>query len=246
GRSGVVHGGGHPMKRLRTAASDDAADGGFTLVEMLVAASLFMVLNLFTFTAVLANARVTDSARDATDVNQEARLLLNRMSRELREARAVTSASNAGVFGHTTPYATFDPDADSSVTFEVDFNRVNGIEPNAPDPEVITYAYDPDAQQVLLQAGGQTLPVLAAHVTAFSMQFTSRQFALDGTVDGTKDNIVSWEELDADPAGVRGNGNKLLDLELSHVDSVVIEITLFKGQRRQSYRTQVDLRNRPY
>jgi prepilin-type N-terminal cleavage/methylation domain-containing protein len=222
------------------------AESGFTLVEMLVAASLFLVLNLFTMTAVLGNARVTDSARDAADINQEARLLLNRMSRELREARAVSTATNPGVFGHTTPYATFDPDGDSSVTFEVDFNGNNTIEPNAADPEVITYAYDRDEEQVLLQAGGQTLSVLAAHVTAFTMRFTSRQFAYDGTVDGVKDNVVSWEELDADPEGVRGNGNKVLDLELAYVDSVAIDITLFKGERRQTYRTQVDLRNRPY
>lgn len=224
----------------------EQADAGFTLVEILVAGSLFMILNLFTFAAVMANARVSESARDATDINQEARLLLNRMSRELREARAVTSSTNPGLFGHATPYATFDPDADSALTVEVDFNGINGIEPNAPDPEVITYRYEHAGQRVLLQAGGQTLPVLAANVSDFTLRFTSRQFAYDGTVDGVKDNIVSWEELDADPAGVRGNGNKALDLELSSIDSVSIELTVLQGQRRQTYRTQVDLRNRPY
>ena len=225
--------------------SDDH-DAGFTLVEILVAASLFMLLNVFTFTAVLGNARVTQTARDATDVNQEARVLLNRMARELREAKAVTSASNPGTFTFSAPYATFDPNSDSSLTFEVDFNGVNGIEPLAADPEVITYKYDRAGQRVLLQAGGQTLPVLAANVTAFKLSFTSRQFLYDGTIGGVKDNVVTWEELDADPAGVKGNGNKKLDLELNYIDSVAIEITLFKGQRRQTYRTQVDLRNRPY
>lgn len=231
---------------LRRRMSARVDERGFTLVEILVAGSLFMILNLFTFTAVLSNARVTESARDATDINQEARLLLNRMARELREATAITAAVNPGTFPHATPYAVFDPAADGSLTFQVDFNRANGIEPNAADPEVITYKYDKAGERVLLQAGGQTLPVLAADVTAFKLSFTSRQFAYDGTVDGTKDNVVSWEELDADPAGVRGNNNKVLDLELGHVDSVAIEITLFKGQRRQTYRTQVDLRNRPY
>ena len=58
---------------------------------------------------------------------------------------------------------------------------------------------------------------------------------------------MTWEELDADPAGVRGNGNKLLDRRApATIDSVAIELTLFKGERRQTYRTQVDLRNRPY
>lgn len=221
-------------------------DEGFTLIEILVAASLFMLLNLFTFTAVIGNARVTQTARDATDVNQEARVLLNRMARELREAKAITIAANPGTFAYTSPYAVFDPAADSSLTFEVDFNGVNGVEPLAADPEVITYKYDKAGQRVLLQAGGQTLPVLAANVTAFKLGFTSRQFLYDGTVDGVKDNVVTWEELDADPAGVKGNGNKKLDLELNYIDAVTVEITLFKGQRRQTYQTQVDLRNRPY
>ena len=233
------------MSRLRTRLAAGESDRGFTLVEMLVAGSLFMVLNLFTMTAVLGNSRVTQSARDATEINQEARLLLNRMSRELREAREVTAATNAGVFGHATPYATFDPNADSALTFDVDFDGDTVIEALAADPETITYRYDRAGERVLLQAGGQTLPVLAGNVTAFRLVFTSRQFAHDGQVDGVKDNIVSWEELDADPAGVQGNGNRVLDLELDHVDAVTIELTLFKGERRQTYRTQVDLRNRP-
>lgn len=234
------------MMRCLRKRLGEAQEQGFTLVEILVAGSLFMLLNLFTFTAVIGNARVTETARDATDVNQEARVLLNRMARELREAKAITAAVNPGTFPHNPAYAVFDPNADSSLTFDVDFNGVNGIEPLAADPEVVTYKYDRAGQRVLLQAGGQTLPVLAANVTAFKLSFTSRQFLYDGTVDGAKDNVVTWEELDADPADVKGNGNKKLDLELNYIDAVTVEITLFKGQRRQTYRTQVDLRNRPY
>jgi type II secretory pathway pseudopilin PulG len=234
------------MSRSRDRTTEGIAEDGFTIIEILVAASLFMVLNLFTVAAVIGNSRVTDSARDATDINQEARVLLNRMSRELREARAITAATNPGVADHATPYATHDPDADTSLTAEVDFNGLNGIEPNAADPEVISYVYDRANERVLLQAGGQTLPVLAANVTMFNVTFSSRKHEYDGTVDGTKDNVVSWEELDADPTGVRGNNNLALDAELQYIDSVTIEVTLFQGERRQTYRTQVDLRNRPY
>lgn len=234
--------------QARLHAATHSGQRGFTMVEMLVASSLFMLLNVFTFTAVLGHARVTEATRDATDINQEARLVLNRMARELREASAVIAATNPGVFPYSPTYATFNPAADSSLTFEVDFNNVNGIEPMAADPEVITYKYDRAGERLLLQAGGQTLPVLAANVTAFKLSFLSRQHDYNGTLTGgvPNDKIVTWEELDADPAGVRGNGNKMLDLELAYIDSIVIEITLFKGQRKQTYRTQVDLRNRPY
>ena len=214
------------------------------MVEMLVAASLFMMLNIFTFTAVLSTAEVTTKARDGLDVNQEARLLLNRMSRELREASGVTASVNPATFPHSPTWASFDANGDSSLTFEVDFNNNKVIEPAAADPEVITYKYERANERLLLQAGGQTLPVLAANVTGFRLLFTSRLNLYDGTVDGTKDGVVTWEELDRDPKQVKGNGNKLLDVELTSVDAVRIEITLFKGQRRQTYRTQVDLRNR--
>ncbi len=216
------------------------------MVELIVAASLFMLLNVFTFTAVITHAKVTEHARDATDVNQEARLLMNRMSRELREAAYVSTATNPGTFAYTPTYATYNPAGNSSLTFDVDFNGNGAIEPDATDPEVITYRYDRAAERLLVQAGGLTTPVLAANVTGFKLSFTSRQSQYDGTINGLKDGIVTWEEIDADPARVRGDNDKNLDLELQYIDSVTIDITLFKGARRQTYRTQVDLRNRPY
>ncbi|MFN2522554.1 MAG: PilW family protein [Mycobacteriales bacterium] len=114
------------MTRLRSRLDGGDREAGFTLVELLVASALFMALNVFTFTAVIANARSTTSVRQAGDVNEEARVVLNRMSRELREASSITSGANPGTATFTSTYATFDPAADSSLTFEVDFNG-NGI-----------------------------------------------------------------------------------------------------------------------
>lgn len=222
--------------------------GGFTLVELLVAAVLLIVVLTITMSVVLATSRVVGQSRDSSDLTEEARVALNRMSRELRQASAVTGATNPATSPSlTTAYASFDANADTSLTFEVDFNRNGTIEPNAADPEVVTYKYDHANHQLLLQAGGQTLPVLASNVTGLQLLFTSRQISYDGTVDGKKDGVVTWEELDADPAGVKGNGNKVLDpLELQYVDSVTVVLTLFRGTHQQVYRTQVDMRNRPY
>lgn len=223
-------------------------DAGFTLVETLVSGLLIVLTMTMTLAVVRSTNTVVGQAQDSTNLNEEARLALNRMARELREASNVTSASNpAASPSLTTAYATYDANADVALTFEADFNGVNGIEPDAADPEVVTYKYVRSSGQLLVQAGGQTLPVLASNVTSFKLTFTSRLIAYDGTVDGAKDGVVTWEELDADPARVRGNGNKVLDaLELRYVDSVGIEMTLFRGKHQQVYRTQVDLRNRPY
>ena len=223
------------IERLRARTRGDA-QGGFTLVELLVASFIFLILTSSLFAAVMAMSNGVRTTRDQNDLNEEARLMLNRMTRELREARRIQAASNPGG-------TTFNAGANSSVTFDVDFNGNNIIEPNASDPERLTYTYDSALRQVTLQAAGENFPILAANVSAFKLTYTSRLYQLDAA---PKDGIVTWEELDADTSGAYGNRNSALDQELEYIDSVTIEFSVFTGRRRQDYRTQVDMRNRPY
>lgn len=220
---------------------DAAAEGGFTLVELLAASVLFMVLAGITFTTVIVAARHVSSSRDYNDINEEARVMLNRMSREIREAKAVVAVTNPlGQSGFNAQTSS------QSLTFDVDFDGDGTIEPNAADPERLTYSYDPAAKRVTLSAAGTNYPILAANVTSFSVDYTSRLYLADGWDGSTKDGVVHWWELDADPSQQLGNGNGKLDTELSSIDGVTIAFSVFKGTRRQDYRTQVDLRNRPY
>lgn len=235
------------LDRVRSGGS-----GGFTLVELLVASTIFMLMGTVLFTTVIAGAKQARNGREYNDLNEEARLLLNRMSRELREAQAISQVVNPGAAATSTGaamygYYTASTSVDPSITFDVDFNGVGGIEPAAPDPERLTYVYDRVNKRVLLQAAGQSLPVLAGNVEAFSFHYTSRYYQSDGSIDGTRDGLVQWEELDADPIYAKGNGNHVLDgNELTRIDSITIDVTVLKGTRQQTYRTQVDLRNRPY
>ena len=237
---------------LRRVRDEDRANG-FTLVELLVGSFLFLVMSSMVFTAVLSGARTTKNSREYNDLNEEARLLLNRMSRELREATAITAVDNPGHAVNASgsalypSYYTADVDGDTEVTFDVDFNGDDTINPSAADPETLTYRYDSANRRVLLLAAGQSLPVLAAEVESFSFRYTSRVHESDGSVDGNKDGVINWEELDADAVYGDGNKNHVLDgQELSKIDSITIELTVLKGSRSQTYRTQVDLRNRPY
>lgn len=226
--------------------------GGFTLIELLVASTIFFILSGMMFTTVVGAARQAANSREYNDLNEEARLMLNRMSRELREARAITQVTNPGaavsatgtpLYGYYTPSSTTNP----TMTFDVDFNGNGVIEPAAADPEQLTYEYDRANKRVLLKADGQAVPVLAANVESFAMRFTSRYYQSDGSIDGTRDGLVQWEELDADAVNAKGNGNKVLDgSEITRIDSIAVEVTVLKGPRQQTYRTQVDLRNRPY
>lgn len=244
------------MRTFRSVLARVRGDGdtrGFTLIEFLIAMGLFLGLSAVLFTTVVSGATQARNGRQYNDLNEEARLMLNRMSRELREAQAIDAVTNPGAAVSSTgaalypSYYTANANADASVTFEVDFNGDGTIDPNAADPEQLTYKYDRANRRVLLLAAGEELPVLAGNVESFAYRFTSRLYQADGSVDGTKDGTVNWEELDADTLTAKGNQNHVLDgQELARIDSVTIEIVVLKGARQQTYRTQVDMRNRPY
>ena len=221
-------------------------DSGLTLIELLVSMILVSIIGSVVFAAVLSTQRATETSRLVNDLNGEARLVLNRMSRELREAQRITAVTNPAGPGYSAT-------SDSSITFEVDFNGNGTIEPNAADPEELTYFYDVSAQQLQLQAAGSALPILAANVAGFKMNFTSRRYVYDGTttasggscgtVTGTKDGYVDWQEVDGHSSMLYGNCNATLDMELAVIDSVSIDLKVLYGARQQQYRTQVDLRN---
>jgi hypothetical protein len=202
---------------------------------MLVASTIFLIISTLMFTLVLSGARTMKNTRLYNDLNEEARLVINRMSREIREAKSITTVTNPGG-------TAFQANQDSSITFEVDFDGDGTIEPNADDPERITYYYKYADERLFLQAGGVDYPILAENVTAFRLDFTSSAaYLYDADQNGTTD----WEELDGDTTGKVGNGNGALDsAELKNVDSVSITVTVLEAPHQQNYRTTIDLRNR--
>lgn len=217
------------------------SDSGFTLVELLVAMVVFSMLGGILMSTVVGSAETAKTTKQSTDINEEARLALNRMSRELRQASDIQAASS--------------PDGKTSITFEVDFNGNLSIEPSAADPEVLTYSYDSTGKRLLLTANNTsgtsvTQPILASNVTAFCLDYRSSLWQHATASQTTSCGQVlnggtTWKDLDAKgtSSGV-GNGNGLLDgPELRNVDSIVVYLTVLQGQRKQVYRTQIDLRN---
>lgn len=230
------------------------ADAGFTLVELLVGITIFGVLGTMVMSAALTTGRVSDTNTTTNDLNAEARNVLNRMTRELREAERIVDVENPVGPG-------YDSNADTSLTVNVDFDGDGTIEPDAADPEVLTYRYQHGPKRLILEAGTSSVPVLAANVEQFKLSYWSRigttgRLALDGlpnapttgcaglTASGTKDNELTWSELDADPTGKYGDcSGSLTAAELPYVNAVGIELTVLKSPRQQPYRTRVDLRN---
>lgn len=209
-------------------------DQGMTLIEVLVAMGLFAVLSTLLLGLAVSTNAVTQDTRARTAVTEEARTAMERMTREVRQSSgldAVTLPTDAA------------PDI-TSFTFWTDFDGDGVRDTNAADPEVLTYRWKHSTQRLSLTAqtdsGDETRPVLAANVTSFVVELRSSEWAFDTDGNG----ITTWQELDAKGAPV-GNQNGVPDgPELTHIDLVAVTLTVQDGNGTQTYRTQIDLRNR--
>ena len=217
-------------------------EAGFTLVELLVSMVIFGVLGSMIASTVLSSARAVDNTKQLDDINEEARLALLRMARELRQAQRVDAAQlfTSGAYG-AAGYAT-------SLTFSSDFNGDGVITPGGSDPETLTYRYAPSGNNGQIQltandaAGAAVVrPILSGHVTNFRFELRSSQYSCDTNGNG----ITTWQELDTstNAACPHPNNNGLDANELSQIDSIVVAFTVFEGKHKQDYTTQINLRN---
>ena len=215
----------------RRPAPDQPRDRGATLIEVLVGMGLFALLGTLLLGFAIATQEVTHDTRERTGVAEDTRTAMERITRELRQS--------SGVEAVQLPTATSPP---VSLTFWTDFNGDGVRTNNAADPEVLTYRWEPGTRTLSLTAqtdsAPETRPLLAADVTAFTLGLRSSRWEYDADGDGT----TTWEELDD---SVLGNKNDLPDTpELPYIDLVTIAMTVVDADGQQTYRTQVDLRNR--
>jgi prepilin-type N-terminal cleavage/methylation domain-containing protein len=230
-------------------------DEGFTLAEFLVAMMLMVVLMAVTMTVVMITSRAVRTTQQQQNLNEEARQAINRMARDIRQAKQVVTAVNPDGTAYNASNLV-------AVRFQSDFDGdgcINGLgvgclSYSASNPEDVTYCFQPSTQQLYVIdnnavgvtpvtgattscSGGQ--PLLAGNVQSFKVSYRSNIYRDD--LNPT-DGVTTWTELDE--AGLpEGNTNGTLDVELPNVDSVVLDVTMRLGGHNQLYRTQVDLRN---
>lgn len=208
-------------------------DAGFSLVELLVAMGLFGVLGSLLLGLALSTANVTENVRALSTINEDSRLAMERLSRELRQATQVTAVSLPAT-----------PTDRTALTFWTDFDGNGAQDLTAADPEILTYGWDPGNGRLSLtvddvSGSSVTRPLLATSVSRFTLDLRSSQWQLDADGNGR----TTWVELDAPAAG--GNGNGVPDgPELLKLDLIGITMTVLDGSRAQTYTTRVDLRNR--
>lgn len=226
-------------------------EDGLSLAELLVAISIFGILTTLAFTAVINGSNNLKTVRQGTDLNEEARLALNRMSRELRQASGnpsaialppgvtnpdITNANGSARTCPADPTPCFNPASPVAVAFDVDFTD-NGIN----DPERVAYEYRPGDKRLYVTTAAGTAPLVSGNVTAFKLSYRSSQYKCDANSDGQ----VTWQELETAPSPCPQNrsANTIPDLELPLIDQIIIDMTVGSGKRAQTYRTKIDLRN---
>ncbi len=237
------------VSRHRSKLRDADPEAGFTLVEVLISLFLFGILTTVLFAIVRNSAHTLATVRQNTDLNEEARAVMNRITRELREASVIYPVDVAAPLGGTINPAgsTYNSVADTAIDFGVDFDGNSSINAFASDPERLRYHFDYPNRRLLIETTSGQFPILADNVEAFKISYFSQTFGCDIDKDGT----ITWEEVESAPEpdcpAAAGDSDipPNLDIELGSINSVVIDLTVLKGSRRQDYRTQIDMRNRP-
>jgi prepilin-type N-terminal cleavage/methylation domain-containing protein len=204
-----------------TALDEAPDDAGFTLVELMVAILLLSILMTGVLASVMSTSGALDNVRATSDITGEARVAMERMSRELRQAERLLAA---------TP---------TSFSLEGDFDH-DGVIEDA-DHERVTYTFDGAAGELVLTTTASLgSPILAGRVSSFVVDYSSSRWEFDADGDGSTTSV----EVDQ---GI-GNGNAALDLseELEAIDLVHIELTVSRNGRTQTFTTSTNMRNRSY
>jgi prepilin-type N-terminal cleavage/methylation domain-containing protein len=157
---------------MRNGTRRTTREQGFTLVELMVAMTLFLILGGVVLSAVITMSRGLDEERVTSDISAEARVALERMARELRQANSLGSAQP------------------TSVKLGIDFDGSGTNNGTLADPEVVTYAYDSGSHSIAMtaqDAGGSTVTeaLLAGQVKDLTFSYTSSNWARDANGDGT-------------------------------------------------------------
>lgn len=145
---------------------------GFTLVEMLVSISILSVMMAGMFSFLWGASTHWGTAQDAAEVTENARLGLNRMTRELKQASSITSASS------------------DLVSFRVNFGT---------GAETITYGFTPGSggDTGIVWRSTSTSPgevTLINDVESMQFVYYGNDYKCD---TGIADGIVTWAELQA-------------------------------------------------
>ncbi|MEA2475922.1 MAG: hypothetical protein QOC87_121 [Actinomycetota bacterium] len=232
---------------------DRHSEGGYSLIEMLVAIALFALVSGGFYQVLLQQTKATNTTRAGAHIADEARLGFNRMVRDVREADSVSAAS----INASTGAASF--------TVKVNYNG----DSQYTSDEILTYTYDPVAKTISLNTVGGTPEILMSGVSpagnttpacpvatyATGCVFSYMSSYLD--YDWNSDGFTTWQEVDdsacaahgitgvGDCNGGGGASGQVLDAgEWPYITSISFAIKVTDGARSTNFFDNTQMRNR--
>ncbi len=203
-------------------------DGGYTLIEVLIAFFLLSVVSSGFYVLLFSQQRAGNVARSIANISEETRLGFARMVRDTREGDLLVAA---------TP---------TSYKVKVNFDGDSFYEtPNQNgDDEILTFSYDAGAKTIsvngsVLMNGVSPIP----GQDLFSYSSNNLEF------DWGNDGLTTWQDLDAASSyGVTGVGsnppNNVLDAEIPQLTTVHFAIRVSDAGRFEDFRSTSQMRNR--
>jgi type IV pilus assembly protein PilW len=134
---------------------------GFTLVELMVSMSIGLAILAAVTTTFMSQTRIYNSQEQINEMQQNARGVLDILSRELKMAGY---KPNGGGFNGVT-YST------TQLMVQADLNSDGAISTSSTTNEQITYAHDSANQRITRAVGTGSAQVLAEHITAFTFNY---------------------------------------------------------------------------
>ena len=211
-------------------------EGGYSLIEILVALVVFGAISIGFYQVLLSGVRGSETSGTVAEISQEARVGLNRMIRDLREADSLDAASATSF----TIWVDYDGDTvrdyTSNEQLRYTFSEVGG-----------TITLD------ALDASGNVLStaVLMANVTKDAattdvFSYSSNRLEYDWN---PQDGVTTWQEIDNPPAGYNGLGDRdgALDTsELTYLSNVTINFDVAIDGEETEFAGEAQLRNRRF
>lgn len=222
---------------------------GYSIVELLVGMLLFSIVSAGFMSVLFSVARSTETTTASVRISEEARLALNRLVRDTREAGWIELSS-------TNPAVTHD-----SFTVKIDYNGDGAFTNPASGAaegsyEIMTYAYDAATHRIMVTAPGAGTETLVRGVDCVRdsngvcksdvFSFTSNRLQYDWDQDG----VTSLAEINATACSpnnlttLDACNAALVDKELAAVTSVNVAVRVTSGNRSSDYYAEAQLRNR--
>ena len=224
-------------------------ESGFTIVEVLVAVSVFAIVSIGFYQVMFSGVRGSDTTRDVARISEEARLGLNRLIRDTREARAIFSADSDS----------YEIEVDYNADGNIDYGQFERIRYtyNSADGTITLAAYDGTGygpEEVLVRG----VSLLNANRPVFDYGSNHLEYDYKTDNGGTYsswptpgDGLTSWEEINDPPSGVTAVGDRdappeLDGTELNYISNVTYAFRITAGSRSSNFVGEAQLRNRRF